>query len=286
MKISMSAFRQIRRARFLSNTSGRYPASSEKTDLLGIAVFSSACVGAGALGIWQLKRYNWKTEVIKSTGEKLSLAPVALSTTHSSQELAQFAETVTGRRVCLKGEFDHSCEVKVGPRSAPASLAGKAQGMATNPQGFYIITPFRLENGKSTALINRGWIPKSTTTYWTRPVGTVEIVAVVSEFEKKAKFSPENLPGGDSLLWLEESALMTKIGLDKYQKTAIIFEELRNDSNALLQYPVCRNMDDLKEQRVMPITHLVYSATWFMLATAGVFMTYTKFKTTRVRRRP
>lgn len=57
-------------------------------------------------------------------------------------------EQLMGHRLVVEGSFDHSREVLLGPRSVPVGLFGPAaQGMATNPQGFFVITPFRLKSG-------------------------------------------------------------------------------------------------------------------------------------------
>lgn len=55
-----------------------------------------------------------------------------------------------GRKIALHGVYDHSKEVLLGPRAAPGLINKKAQGMATNPMGFYVITPLYLNNGLGT----------------------------------------------------------------------------------------------------------------------------------------
>ena len=47
----------------------------------------------------------------------------------------------------VNGNYDFTKELLLGPRSAPGLSTEKAQGMATNPQGYYVITPFYLSNG-------------------------------------------------------------------------------------------------------------------------------------------
>ena len=58
-------------------------------------------------------------------------------------ELFSYLQEKYGQRIIIVGEFDHANEVKIGPRAAPPGLiTDAAQGMATNPQGYFIITPF------------------------------------------------------------------------------------------------------------------------------------------------
>jgi cytochrome oxidase assembly protein ShyY1 len=52
-----------------------------------------------------------------------------------------------GRRICMDGTYDHTKEILLGPRTAPGLEGQKAQGMATNPAGFFVITPFYFKNG-------------------------------------------------------------------------------------------------------------------------------------------
>jgi hypothetical protein len=51
-----------------------------------------------------------------------------------------------GQKIQFDGYYDHAREVLVGPRSAPTQ-ENKAQGMATNPQGYFVITPLMLKSG-------------------------------------------------------------------------------------------------------------------------------------------
>jgi cytochrome oxidase assembly protein ShyY1 len=94
-------------------------------------------------------RYNWKVDLIEETKRRANQPPVDIRgdfASHSS--LNDNKEELTGRRLIVEGNFDHSREVLMGPRSAPAGLFGPAaQGLATNPLGFFVITPFKLSSG-------------------------------------------------------------------------------------------------------------------------------------------
>ena len=82
--------------------------------------------------------------------------------------------------------------------------------MATNPQGYYVITPLYREDG-SLVFVNRGWVPKSMEACkWSRPEGHVNVVAVLIGGETKQKFSPDNseVIKAQQLLWLEVPALL------------------------------------------------------------------------------
>jgi cytochrome oxidase assembly protein ShyY1 len=103
-----------------------------------------------------------------------------------------------GRRISLDGVYDHSKEILLGPRSAPGLETQKAQGMATNPTGFFVITPLYLNNGyydhddsltvhshnhRTRVFVNRGWKPQNCQE-WSRPQGTQRTVGIVQDWEQ------------------------------------------------------------------------------------------------------
>ena len=92
-----------------------------------------------------------------STSSDISLQDaVALPPSQTERQLMEDLALHTGHRFLLTGRFDHSkgkhakyihgqiyiikvgsyvtTEIRLGPRSAPASLSGSAQGLAVNPQ--------------------------------------------------------------------------------------------------------------------------------------------------------
>ena len=110
------------------------PSTMTPGNIAGIAVFSSICVTAIGLGVWQTKRYTWKIGVIEESKKRINDVAEPLPALAQS-ELASYINQKRGRRVSVTGTFDHSKEVLVGPRSAPPGLMGAvAQGLAINPQ--------------------------------------------------------------------------------------------------------------------------------------------------------
>jgi surfeit locus 1 family protein len=129
--------------------------------------------------------------------------------THSN---AQTLENSKGRAVLIEGTFRHDKEVLLGLRSVPPNLVGaKAEGMAVNPLGYFIITPFVLKDG-STIFVNRGWVSMKMTN-WDRPKGIVSLIVTPRDFEPKSTFSPVNDPKSKKLLWLEKSSLLAAADL-------------------------------------------------------------------------
>lgn len=188
-----------------------------------------------------------------------------------------------GQRIQLKGKYLHDKEILLGPRSAPAGLFGAgAQGLASNPQGYYIITPLKRSDG-TILFINRGWIPINMKE-WNKPSKEIEIVAIISETEKKAAFTPENSTTSNKLLWLEASTLLEITKLKGIAEPILIFEEINTNNsvdinnNNTIEYPAARKIDFIDSHYVTPATHFVYAITWFSLAIAGLGMTYYTLK--------
>lgn len=137
-------FNNLTSKRRLSAPSG----APAKVDYLGIAFFSSITLGTVALGWWQTNRYFEKVNMIQKTSNILSNEPIDIPADFNASKLHEWSREYVGRRVSLVGNFDHSKEFLLGLRSAPNGLYGsQAQGLSTNPQGYYVITPMKLPNG-------------------------------------------------------------------------------------------------------------------------------------------
>jgi cytochrome oxidase assembly protein ShyY1 len=80
------------------------------------------------IGPYPVVRYQWKVDLIEETKNRAKDPPVPILT------MSQLDNVFPGRRLVLRGRFDHSKEVLLGLRSAPVSLYPAAQGMASNPQ--------------------------------------------------------------------------------------------------------------------------------------------------------
>ena len=206
----------------------------------------------------------------------------------SQQHLTESASQLEGCRVSTTGVFAHELEVLLGPRSAPAGLFGEAaQGLATNPQGYFIITPLKRSDG-TVVFVNRGWVDLKRGS-WERPAGQVTVQGILSQGEKQGSFSPVNNVESRKLLWLEPAALRRACGsileagagaggAEALTAPLVLLEVVEPDDQPVTSFPVARRMKHLGEAYITPMTHLVYAVTWFSLCAAGTAMTYYKFR--------
>ncbi|CAN0011804.1 unnamed protein product [Discosporangium mesarthrocarpum] len=185
-----------------------------------------------------------------------------------------------GRRVCIKGEFDHSKEVLVGLRSAPEGLIGpsSAPSMATSPMGYFLFTPMKREDG-SVVVVNRGWVPQKGQA-WSRPVGEMSLYGVISKGESGGMFSPPNDPASRRLLWVEMGALAEAVGYRGEGKPLLV-EVVAPDHEVTRRpdkFPLEKQARHFQDFHVTPTTHAMYAATWFTLAGAASIITFIRFR--------
>ncbi|MHB9862723.1 SURF1 family cytochrome oxidase biogenesis protein [Streptomyces sp. YIM S03343] len=97
------------------------------------------------LGIWQMHRYEMRSDRNRTVSEALAAKPVPVERLTSPGHAVARADKY--RRVTATGTFDTAHEVVVRRRV-------NSDGQV----GFHVLTPFVLADGK-VLLVNRGWIP-------------------------------------------------------------------------------------------------------------------------------
>ncbi|KAL8839565.1 MAG: hypothetical protein Q9170_001669 [Blastenia crenularia] len=139
-------------------------------------------ITAFALGTWQVFRLGWKTELIAKFEDRLIRPPLPLPPRIDPDAVKDFDY----RKVYAKGRLRHDQEMLIGPR------------LHDGNDGYLVITPLQREDGSSTVLVNRGWIPKSRKAKMDReaglPTGPVTVEGLLREPWKKNLFTPENRP--------------------------------------------------------------------------------------------
>ena len=115
-----------------------------------VRVFLAICagllfVGFAALGTWQVKRLQWKRDLIQRVDQRVHAPAVAVPS--ATQWALVTAAQDEYRHVQLQGAYDY--------RATSLVQASTELG-----SGFWVMTPLRQANGE-TVWINRGYIPTS-----------------------------------------------------------------------------------------------------------------------------
>ncbi|XP_053195881.1 surfeit locus protein 1 [Scomber japonicus] len=145
------------------------------------------------LGTWQVKRRQWKLQLIDDLRKLTTAEPIPLPL--DPNELNQLEY----RRVRVRGQYDHSQELYILPRSPvdPAKEAREAGTLSSSGEtGANVITPFHCTDLGITILVNRGYVPRQKIRPETRMKGQVEgeveVVGVVRLTEIRKPFVPNN----------------------------------------------------------------------------------------------
>lgn len=210
-----------------------------RIELIPTLFLLAAFVVFVALGNWQISRLHWKEQVMADS-EAAKAAPA----------LASLPEDISGltyHRGILTGKFLHDKAIH---------LIGRQQGMDV---GYYIVTPFELDDDGRIVLIDRGFSPLGKES---KPEGIVTVEGIFRPLRQKRYFAPENRP--DKNVWSYE---------DIGQLTQYIGKE---------PLPLVLEATGIPQKDVYPIPnegkfifrndHLGYAITWYGLAIVSVVM--------------
>jgi surfeit locus 1 family protein len=229
--------------------------SISRTRLIGgVMFFGSATILTAGMGMWQLKRHSYKTELLEQRQSQVQSAPLILDE-HSditSETLLDF------RRVELTGEFLHDHFMRLGPRTKQSSGATTPSMLSDSSIGYRIIVPFCLASGR-TLLVDRGWVPKGSEP--DIPRGEQKLVGMLRKSDAQNQFSITNAKA-DNDVWvrLDAEQMLADAKIPKHRRIPLLLEEGTNFTNRIAS-------------KVTPEMHLIYAGTWFTMAGFFLLMT-------------
>lgn len=215
------------------------------------------------LGLWQLKRLAYKETLIATIAARASNAPSDLPA--PDQWTALSSDDYDYRHVKFSGAFDLAREALI--FSAPPRDFGVEPG-------FFVLTPFRLENGKI-VFVNRGFIPQSAVTNSARkesPKGEVTLTGVMRAPQKRNLFTPEDDPERGRWFTSDAPKIARALELpDAAPFTVTLDEDARAPVANGEPRPVASDVEVVNN-------HLSYAFTWFGLAAAlaVIFILYAR----------
>ncbi|MBB4075809.1 surfeit locus 1 family protein [Bartonella fuyuanensis] len=218
-----------------------------------------------ALGLWQIQRLNWKTNLITTVHQRIHLPPIKAPPKNQWADVT--FEKNEYQPVVITGKFLTNKNILV-------------TATAQNTTGYWVLTPLQTTDNTLT-FINRGFIPMNernnfqqseqfhtnVSSQQNSTTGTKQmtIIGLLRMSEKNGFFPRKNNP--DKNLWYTRdlTAMAQKLGLstvapyfiDAGKKTTLQ-ENLPVPGLTVVHF---RN------------NHLVYAITWFILA-AGVLSAY------------
>jgi len=290
--------------------------------LAGKVFFYAVSAAGTGLGIWQVQRYHWKSqridEGVSRARDPAVPIPCSSGETCNQKEIFDRCKALMRKRVALSGRYIEGHDVLLGLRSAPLSNGRQAaQGMAVNPQGYFVFSPFQLtldgsgdaSKGSKEAVagpiiyVNRGWVGHRQEKWGIRK-SPLRIECVVTEAEKGSAFSPPHDIASRKLLWLDTVALVEASGLgsthaaarEEMMKSGVTLVDLvgveteaqcaskdfpKSDAETVTELPIPKEpYNALTDYYVTPATHAAYAFTWFSLAICSLAVSYFKFRKT------
>ena len=198
-----------------------------------------------SLGTWQLERLRWKTEIISSINNHISLPPIEINTS-----IINDIKNYNYRRIKLNGYYLYDKYITIYSKV----LNGKV--------GRHLIVPFKTQFGY--IIINRGFIPED---YKVDPSlvkhsKEVSINGIIKFQQKINYFTPKNNLINNEWYYvnLDEISTYFNISLNDFY--------LIEEHNYKNKYPVGSQF-----YLNIPNDHLQYAITWFSLAIAlSIFM--------------
>ena len=199
------------------------------------------------LGVWQLERLAWKTDLIDRIEHGLAAPPAPLPAEIDDPAFDYRHVTVTGR-------FDAVHAFRL--------LARVNDGVA----GIQVVTPLLRDDGGPAVMVNRGWVPLGPdgkpAAYDPPPAGTVTVEGVARRPLPQGWMQPDNSPATNEWFWVDLPAMAAAARLD--QTAPVVVEQAAGPESFVAgraRYPIGG-----QTKVDLPNDHLQYAITWFGFA--------------------
>lgn len=212
------------------------------------------CAVLIALGLWQLRRLDWKEGVLAEIESRIHAAPAALSTldlTKSPEDLRYTPVTITG----------HTTDKEL-------LVLTSRQG---DGPGFRVISAF-ITHDDHAVMIDRGYIPE-TDRAAPRPPVEMTVTGNLHWPQETDSYTP--VPDVAKGLWYARDVPAMAKALAT-EPLLVIAQEVTPDAQGVLPLPI--------DTAGIPNDHLEYAITWFSLAAVWAGMTV--FLLWRIRQNP
>lgn len=262
---NMQARYKSKKTVFKAIEMNKYKQTEETIGVYGYCLLSVP-IATFALGTWQIKRWRWKLDLIENLKHRISAKPMDFPSDLDELKNKEYY------CVKMKGKFLYEKEFLMGPRSLildGEAISEKGGGIISRKSstGYYVITPFKLEDRDLTIMVNRGWIPKSDRTSFKedRITDSMEIVGVIRQTEKRPPFVPDNAPARGVWHYRDLNAMA------KITEAEPVYIEL------LSEYSAPKGPIGGQTRVTLRNEHLSYIITWYGLCASTSYMWFRHF---------
>jgi len=198
------------------------------------------------LGVWQLHRADWKQALVDTHAARIREPVVAF------RSLLPVTGDSEYRKVMVSGHYDLDHQLLLDNRMN--------QGIA----GYQVLTPLRLDDGQTTVLVNRGWIPvgasRAVLPVLDGPAGTVRLAALVklppTEIFRLGADEEKNTGWPQVIQAIDIGALEDRLG---YPLLPVLLLLDPDDAHGFVR-------DWKPVYGISPDKHRAYAMQWFTLA--------------------
>ena len=199
-----------------------------------------------ALGIWQVQRLAWKTDLIARVDARV--AAEAVPAPGPAEWAGLTAENAEYRRVTVTGEYAPDSDVLV-------------QAVTERGPGFWVMTPLTTDSGW-TLLVNRGFVAGDRRDDRPLPAGAQTVTGLLRLSQPGGAFLRANDPGAGRWYSRDTQAIAATLGLPEVAPYFIDAERMgEGQPIGGLTVIAFRNH------------HLSYALTWFAMAGGLVVLT-------------
>ncbi|MGF1625844.1 MAG: SURF1 family protein [Alphaproteobacteria bacterium] len=207
------------------------------------------------LGIWQLERLAWKTDLIQATERQIGQPPVPLPTDLADPDGLDF------RRVTAIGRL-------VGDR-----VLYYTAGSPTGRAGLRALAPLQLADRELPLLVDLGWLPLDRKDApFDLPSVEIRLEGVLRAPEPPGWLTPGNDPAANVWKWLDLPAMAAALGSPALEPVVLRAERIETADAA----PALASLERGPITGALRNEHLQYAVTWFALA-AGMAVVYLLF---------
>lgn len=241
-------------------------------------------IASSGLGVWQIKRLEWKKNLIADLERQTQSEPVDLLRIDSLKDL----DHLEYRRVKVKGTYDpnfaHQLFLK--PRSLIVNEEAILRGRTAHQSniGVNVITSFSVDGTDLRILVNRGWLAsrgERDNVQNSAHLGLgssndppIEIHGILRKSDTRPRYGAKNDESQNVWQFRDIDAMA------KVLKTAPIYIELDQDKS--------RREGPYGGQTSLSVRneHLNYAITWFSLSVLSYVMWYSKYGKRKLFTRP